>query len=89
MMTFEEIEALLKSAIILSLNSVKRIAERCGIKSCTLYKWKTNQQTHLSPAKADTLLLYFIEEEPLAIIEALALNYVLPTLYLYLASSTD
>lgn len=43
MSTFAETETLLKTAIILSQNSVKDIAEACGIKASTLYKWKTNQ----------------------------------------------
>ena len=41
MNTFAETEALLKSAIILSQNSVKHIADASGIKASTLYKWKT------------------------------------------------
>ena len=43
MNTFSETETILKTAIILSQNSVKDIAEACGIKANTLYKWKTNQ----------------------------------------------
>lgn len=89
MSTFTETETLLKTAIILSQNSVKEIAEACGIKASTLYKWKTNQQVHLSPAKADALSLYFIEKEPETIITALAFNYVLYKLYVYLTSLTD
>ena len=88
MNTFAETEALLKSAIILSQNSVKQIGEACGIKPNTLYKWKTTD-VHLSPQKADALLLYFIENEPQAIIVAYVLNYVLLKLYIYLISSTD
>ena len=61
----------------------------CGIKANTLYKWKTNEKVHLSPAKADALLLYFIENEPDTIITASVFNYVLVKLYLYLTSSTD
>jgi hypothetical protein len=34
-----------------------------GIKANTLYKWKTTP-VHLSPEKADKLLLYFMENEP-------------------------
>ena len=83
-----ETEALLKTAIILSQNSVKDIAEACGIKANTLYKWRTTN-VHLSPQKADALLLYFIENEPQAIIAAYALNYVLFKLYVYLTSFTD
>ena len=88
MNTFAETEALLKTAIILSQNSVKDIAEACGIKANTLYKWKTTD-VHLSPKKADALLIYFIENEPQAIIAAYALNYVLLKLYVYLTSFTD
>jgi len=43
----------------------------------------------LSPAKADALSLYFIEKEPETIITALAFNYVLYKLYVYLTSLTD
>ena len=88
MNTFSETEALLKSAIILSQNSVKKIGEISGIKPSTLYKWKTTD-VHLSPQKADALLIYFIENEPQAIIAAYALNYVLLKLYIYLTSSTE
>lgn len=89
MNTFAETEALLKSAIILTQNSVKDIAVACGIKANTLYKWKTNEKVHLSPAKADALLLYFIENEPETIITASVFNYVLIKIYLYLTSFTD
>ena len=88
MNTFAEIEELLKSAIILSQNSVKHIAATSGIKASTLYKWKTTDG-HLSPAKADTLLLYFLENEPQAIVAAAVLNRVLELLYFYLSSSTE
>ena len=88
MNTFTETEALLKAAINLSQNSVKQIAEQCGIKANTLYKWKTTS-VHLSPQKADALLIYFIENEPETIITASILNYVLLKLYLYLTSSTE
>ncbi len=87
MNTFAETEALLKSAIVLSQNSVKQIAAECGIKANTLYKWKTTD-VHLSPQKADTLLLYFLEKEPQAIVAASVLNFVLLKLYLYLSSSS-
>lgn len=43
MSTFAETEILLKTAIMLSDNSVKDIASGAGIKAGTLYKWKTNQ----------------------------------------------
>ena len=89
MNTFAETDFLLKTAIVLSQNSVKDIAAACGIKANTLYKWKTNEKVHLSPAKADALLLYFIENEPDTIITASVFNYVLLKIYLYLTSSTD
>ena len=88
MNTFAETEALLKSAIILSQNNIKQIGEACGIKPNTLYKWKTTD-VHLSPAKADALLLYFIEKEPGTIVLASIFNYVLLKLYIYLTSSTE
>lgn len=55
MNTFVETEALLRLAITLSKTRVKKIAEECGIKANTLYKWKTTD-VHLSPQKADALL---------------------------------
>ena len=64
MNTFAETEALLKSAIILSQNSIKEIAAATGIKPNTLYKWKSSGKGHLSPSKADKLLIYFIQNEP-------------------------
>ena len=88
MRTFGETEALLRTAILLSETKMKDIAVDCGIKPNTLYKWKTTS-VHLSPQKADTLLLYFIEKEPGTLMTALALNYVLLKLYLYLTSSTN
>ena len=63
MSTFLENDLLLKTAITLSDNSVKHIAAESGIKANTLYKWKTTD-VHLSPSKADALLLYFMENEP-------------------------
>jgi hypothetical protein len=88
MNTFAETEALLRTAIILSDNSIKQIAVESGIKANTLYKWKTTD-VHLSPAKADALTLYFLEKEPKAIVAAALLNYVLNILYVYLSSSTE
>ena len=61
--TFAETEALLLTAINMKGNTVKDIASATGIKADTLYKWKTTG-VHLSPSKADTLLLYFIQNEP-------------------------
>ena len=58
MNTFAETEALLRTAIILSDNSIKQIAVESGIKANTLYNWKTTD-VHLSPAKSDALLTYF------------------------------
>lgn len=63
MNTFAETELLLKTAIMLSDNSVKHIANACDIKPNCLYKWKTTD-VNLSPSKHDALLLYFIENEP-------------------------
>lgn len=88
MNTFAETEALLKSAIILSQNSVKDIAAASGIKVNTLYKWKTTD-VHLSPTKADALLLYFMENEPQALVAGAVLNYVLTLLQIYLTSLTE
>ena len=62
--TFAEMEALLKIAIELPGSSIKEIAAATAIKPNTLYKWKSNENAHLSPQKADTLLLYFIQNEP-------------------------
>ncbi len=88
MNTFAETESLLKVALLLSQNTVKQIAEECGIKPNTLYKWRTTD-VHLSPAKADALLKYFIEKEPQAIIAAYVLDDVLTKLYVYLSSLSD
>ena len=88
MNTFAETEALLKSAIILSQNSVKHIAAASGIKVSTLYKWKTTD-VHLSPTKADALLLYFMENEPQALVAGGGVNYVLTLLQIYLSSLTE
>lgn len=88
MTTFTETEALLKLAMTLSQSKVKQIAEATGIKANTLYKWRTTD-VHLSPQKADALLIYFIEQEPQTIVAASVLNYVLLKLYVYLSSSTE
>lgn len=58
--TFAETEALLRTAINLRGETVKSISATTGICADTIYKWKTTT-VHLSPFKADTLLLYFIE----------------------------
>ena len=89
MNTFAETEMLLRTALTLSDNSVKDIASGAGIKVNTLYKWKTNQKVHLSPAKSDALLTYFVEKEPKAIVAGALLNYVLKIIYLYLSSLTE
>ena len=89
MYTFAETELLLRTAVNLSDNSVKQIAAAAGIKANTIYKWTSNENVHLSPQKADALLLYFLENEPKAIVAAVLLNYVLELLYVYLSSSTD
>lgn len=61
--TFAETERLLLTAIGLPGSSIKTIATATDIKVNTLYKWKTTH-VHLSPEKADRLLLYFMEQEP-------------------------
>lgn len=61
--TFAETEALLRTAINLRGETVKVISAATGIRADTLYKWKTTN-VHLSPSKADALLLYFIQNEP-------------------------
>ena len=61
--TFAETEALLRTAINLRGETVKAISAATGIRADTLYKWKTTK-VHLSPPKADALLLYFMENEP-------------------------
>ena len=62
--TYAERDAVLKLAIGLpGSHNVKEIAAATGIKANTLYKWKTTEG-HLSPAKADALLLYFVNNEP-------------------------
>ena len=61
--TFAELETLLLTAINLPGSSIKSIAAATGIQANTLYKWKTTS-VHLSPEKADRLLLYFMEQEP-------------------------
>ena len=62
--TFAETEALLQTAIGLPGRTTKAIATATDIRPDTLYKWKTTD-THLSPPKADALLLYFIQNEPM------------------------
>ena len=61
--TFAQTEFLLLTAIQLPGQSIKSIAAETGIQANTLYKWKTTP-VHLSPEKADKLLLYFMEHEP-------------------------
>ncbi len=86
--TFSETEKLLLTAIELSDNSVKSIAGTTGINSATLYKWKTTS-VHLSASKADALLLYFMENEPMVLISALLVNTITDILQDYLTSSTE
>ena len=62
--SFAETEALLLTAIELPGSSIKEIAAATGILPNTIYKWKSSGKTHLSPKKADKLLLYFIQNEP-------------------------
>ena len=61
--TFAELETLLLTAIDLPGSNIKSISTAIGIKANTLYKWKTTS-VHLSPEKADKLLLYLLEHEP-------------------------
>ena len=61
--TFAQTEFLLLTAIQLPGATIKAIAAATGIQANTLYKWKTTP-VHLSPEKADKLLLYFMEHEP-------------------------
>jgi len=61
--TFSQTESLLLTTIQLPGASIQTIASATGIKAHTLYKWKTTS-VHLSPEKADKLLLYFMEHEP-------------------------
>ena len=62
--TFAETEALLLTAIRLPGRTTRAIAAATDIRVDTLYKWKTTE-AHLSPSKADALLLYFIQNEPM------------------------
>ena len=61
--TFAQTESLLLTAIQLPGASIQTVAAATGIKANTLYKWKTTP-VHLSPEKADKLLLYFMKHEP-------------------------
>ena len=60
----ETLNELLQTAIGLPGRTVKDIAAATGILPNTLYKWKTSGKAHLSPSKADRLLLYFIQNKP-------------------------
>ena len=62
-LTFAETEALLRKAVELPGRGVRVIGAATGIKPNTLYKWRSGA-AHLSPRKADALLLYFMETEP-------------------------
>ena len=88
MVTFTEIESILLLAVKISDNSVKTISEATNIKASTLYKWKTTT-VHLSPTKADTLLLYFMESEPFTLIQAVLLYTQTNILLSYLLSSSE
>ena len=61
-MSFSDLETFLLTAISIPGSAIKEIAAATGIKANTLYKWKTTL-VHLSPEKADKLLLYFMEHE--------------------------
>ena len=88
MVTFTEMESILLNTVKLSGNNVKTIAEATGIKASTLYKWKTTK-VHLSPSKADTLLLYFMENEPLTLLQAVMLYTQTNILLSHLLSSSE
>lgn len=88
MVTFTEIESILLLAVKISDNSVKTISDATGIRANTLYKWKTTK-VHLSPSKADTLMLYFMESEPLTLIQAVLLYTQTNLLLSYLLSSSE
>ena len=88
MVTITEIESILLNAVKLSDNSVKSIADATNIKSSTLYEWKTTT-VHLSPAKEDTLLLYFMENEPITLLQAVLLYTQTNLLQSYLLSSSE
>jgi uncharacterized protein (DUF2384 family) len=62
-MPFAAMEQLLLTTVSLPGSSIKSIAATTGIQTNTLYKWKTTP-VHLSPEKADKLLMYFMEHEP-------------------------
>ena len=61
--TFVQMEALLRKTMELPGRRISEIAAAIGIKPNTLYKWRTGR-THLSPQKADALLMYFVQNEP-------------------------
>ena len=86
--TFLETERVLLTAFELSNNSVKSIAGATGINSSTLYKWKTTD-VHLSPSKADALVNYFIENEPVVLVKASLANSLTDILLDTLSSSSE
>ena len=88
MTTFSDTESILLLAVKISDNSVKTISDATGIKASTLYKWKTTN-VHLSPAKADILLRYFMESEPLTLLQAVLLYTQANLLLSYLLSSSE
>ena len=87
MNSFTETE-LLSTVISLSNNATKYIATESGIKVNAFYKWKTTD-VHLSPSKADALLLYFIENEPVVLIKASLVNTITDLLLDYSSSLTE
>ena len=88
MTTFSDTESILLLAVKISDNSVKTISDATGIKASTLYKWKTTN-VHLAPAKADILLRYFMESEPLTLLQAVLLYTQANLLLSYLLSSSE
>ena len=85
---FSDTERILLTAFELSDNSVKTIAEVTGINPSTLYKWKTTD-VHLSAPKANALLLYFIENEPMILIKASLVDIITDKLQDYSTSLTE
>ena len=77
-----EKELLLLIAVSLSPSNIKNIAAAAGLKPSLIYKWKTSD-AHLSSKKADALLRYFIENEPLILTMAAIEIAVLLLLYSY------
>lgn len=85
---YSDTERILLTAFELSDNSVKTIAGATGINPSTLYKWKTTD-VHLSAPKANALLLYFIENEPMILIKASLVDIITDILQDYSTSLAE